>query len=301
MRRVEVLLGLGLSWISASLNAQAWLGPKGEITVSLSYQASDFKGHLSETGARDAGGSSKSQSLDLGIDYSLTDRLAFSASLPYVATRNGPDPSPVSDRGGNDDGRSHSNWQDYHFELRYNVLSRAVMLTPFAGVVIPTHHYTVFAEAGTGRDLREAQVGIDVGRLLTPKWHQPYAEARVLYAIPERPLGVSTNRVGIDGTLGLFITPSFSIRGMVNWQRTNGGLTSDQVFGSGGPPARNPNLDLELSGSTTGFFVTTISGRDSPPPGPSTRPRTSMPVSSRRSPEGTPISARRSASGSQEL
>lgn len=234
-----------VSLFCAPLRAQAWLGPKGEATVSLTYQHSDFEGHLSEKGARDYHGSSRSRSLDLGIDYGVTDRLVVSASLPYVGTRNGPDKSPVSGFEGADDGRYHSTWQDYHFEARYNLLNGSVALTPFAGVVIPSHHYAVFAEAGTGRDLRELQAGVNLGKLLTPKWHQPYVEARLLYAVPQRVLGVSTRRTGIDAGLGLFVTPSLSIRGVAIWQRTHGGLTADQVFAPF-PPTPNPNLDPEL-------------------------------------------------------
>lgn len=243
-----VLLALGLSCVSAPLNAQAWLNPKGEVTVSLGFQNSDFKGHLSERGARQPAGASKSRSLEIGIDYAVSDKLTLSASLPYVASRNGKDGSPVAGFGGNDDGRYHSTWQDYRLEARYNVLSEGVVLTPFVGYVIPSHRYAVFFEAGQGRDLRELQAGFNVGRLLTPKWHQPYVEARVLYAVPERVFGVSTNRVGIDGSLGLFITPSLSIRGVGNWQRTFGGLTADEVlvFPPNGPPTANPNLDPEL-------------------------------------------------------
>ena len=241
-------VALGLSCVSVPLNAQAWLGPKGEVTVSLGFQHSDFKGHVSETGERQPHGTSKSRSLDLGIDYAVSDKFALSASLPYVASRNGEEPSPVAKFGGNDDGRYHSTWQDYHLEARYNVLSEGVVLTPFVGFVIPSHRYAAFFEAGAGRDLREAQVGINIGRLLTPKWHQPYVEAKVLYAVPERVFGISTNRVGVDGSLGLFITPSLSIRGVGNWQRTSGGLTADEVlvFHPDGPPTANPNLDPEL-------------------------------------------------------
>ena len=245
LRGAGVLLALELSCVCASLQAQAWLGPKGEMTVSLGLQRSNFKGHLSETGQRDPHGSSKSRSLDLGIDYAVSDRFALSASVPYVSTHNGPEGSPVAGNQGIDDGRYHSTWQDYHFEARYNVWRDAIVVTPFAGVVIPSHHYAVFAEAGQGRDLREAQVGVDLARLLSPKWHQPFVEARLLYAKPQHAFGISTDRMVVDGTVGLFLTPAFSIRGVTNWQRTHGGLTADQVFFPH-PPIANPDLDPEL-------------------------------------------------------
>lgn len=242
----SVILAMTSLLLSPCLHAQAWLGAPGETTVSLSYQQSDFQGHVSETGERQPHGSSKARALDLGIDTVLTPRLAVSFSLPYVSVRNGPEPSPVAGRSGNDDGRDHATWQDYHAEVRYNVVSRGIVVTPFVGLVVPSHHYAVFAEAGQGRDLREVQGGVDLGRLLTSRWHQPYVEARLLYAIPEKVFGISTNRVGVDASLGFFVTPTFSLRGLVNWQRTSGGLTADQVFGPGGPPTPNPNLDPVL-------------------------------------------------------
>ena len=247
-RSAGLLVALGLSCVATRAGAQAWLGAKGETTVSLTYQENNFQGHLDEKGKRDPHGSAQSQAMDLGIDYGVSDRLALSFSVPYVAIRNGPDPSPVSGLKGNDDGHYHSTWQDYHAELRYNLLNAAFVVTPFVGAVIPTHHYAVLAEAGQGRDLHEAQIGINVGRLLSPQGHQPFLDARFLYAVPERVRGISTNRLVADGALGLFVTPGLSIRGLVNWQWTYGGLTADQVFvfGPGGPPTQNPNLDDEL-------------------------------------------------------
>lgn len=152
---------LVFSALAARSSAQAWVAPKGEMSVSLAYQFADFKGHLNQHGNEIPLGGSRSQSVTLDIDSSLTDRFAFTASLPYVATRNGKDPSPAAGHTGIDDGHYHSTWQDYHFNVRYNLLTKPVVLTPFVGMVIPSHHYATIGEAAPGRDLRETHIGFD--------------------------------------------------------------------------------------------------------------------------------------------
>jgi hypothetical protein len=218
--------------------AQAWVGPKGETTVALAYQFSDYLGHLDENGNKVHLSASRAQGLTFEIGYSVTDRLALAFSVPYTATRNGKDPSPTSGHVGIDDGRYHAAWQDFRFDARYNILTRPVVLTPFLTLVQPSHHYATIGEAGAGRDLRELQIGFDVGRLLDPIAPNAYFDAHAGYVFSEKLLGIRTDRTVVDFAAGYFITPRFSSRLLVNYLSTHGGLTSDYVFG--------PNIPLAL-------------------------------------------------------
>lgn len=215
--------------VCAPCFAQAWIAPKGETTVSLTFHFSDFLGHLDRNGDKVYLGASRSQGLTLGVDYSATDRLAFGFSVPYTATQNGKDPSPVLHREGIDDGKYHATWQDYHFDVRYNMLMRPVVLTPFLTYVQPSHHYESIGEAGAGRDLRELRVGFNVGRLFDPVLPNGYVQARVGYIFSEKLIGIGTNRTIADLDLGYFVTPRFAPRLIASYQVSHGGLT-DEVF-----------------------------------------------------------------------
>lgn len=235
--------------------AQAWVVPKGETTVSFTYQFADFLGHLDErgrkarpmSGSQDAGvGASRYQALTLEIDHSFSDRFAVTASVPYTATRNGPDASPTSGHYGIDDGRYHMAWQDYHLEGRYNVLMRPVVLTPFLEYVLPSHHYATIGEAGTGRDLQELHAGFGLARVFDPVLPRAYVDSEVAYVFSQKAFGVSTNRTLATLSLGYFVTPRFSVRALGSYQKTHGGLTSDFVFGPDISPALFLNHDRLL-------------------------------------------------------
>src|ERR1700730_2396656 len=120
--RCEFILA---SLIAISASGQAWVAPRGEAEISLTYQFSDFGGHINNDGSRDRLNGTQSHAVTLQVDYSVSDRLGISASLPYIATRLGSNPAPGFPRPGTiDDGKYHSTWQDFNLEARYNVLAQ---------------------------------------------------------------------------------------------------------------------------------------------------------------------------------
>ena len=70
--------------------------------------------------------------------------------------------SPVN---GGDYGQWNGALTDFAAELRFMAVNRRYAVTPFVGIVIPTHHYETDGHSAIGRDLREYQVGLNVG------WH----------------------------------------------------------------------------------------------------------------------------------
>src|SRR3954453_12404464 len=69
------------------LPAQAWLFPKGEGSVSLSYQNLFVSDHVYENGDAHDIGHMLSHALTLDTEYSITDKLAVRVAVPYIAGR----------------------------------------------------------------------------------------------------------------------------------------------------------------------------------------------------------------------
>src|SRR5258708_9523364 len=114
---------------------QAWLFPKGEGAVSLSYQNVFVRNHVWSTGDAHDTGHILSQAATLDVDYSLTDRLAVSVALPYVASKYyGPRPHQLPI----DNGTYHPTFQDFTTSLRYQLIRRPMLFPPFSSAVIPT-------------------------------------------------------------------------------------------------------------------------------------------------------------------
>ena len=237
------IAAVGLLILAAPLGGQAWIGPRGETTVALSFQRTEFTGHVLPNGNRIHVGGSHSRSFALGVEHSVTDRLAVTVSIPYVASKNGVDPQPVLGRSGIDDGQYHSTFQDFRFGARYNVLAHPVVVTPMIALRIPSHAYPTAGEAAVGPRLREMQVGFDVGRAFAERF---YIDGQYAYAFVEKFHGLNLDRSNVDLDVGYFALPSLSFRALASWQKTYGGLTAMEIFGPGGPPQRNPNLSDAL-------------------------------------------------------
>ena len=219
-------LFLVLLLASASLCAQAWLYPKGEGAVTQSYQNLWTTQHAySNVGDIDIG-HIVAHATALDFDYSVTDRLAVRVALPYIFSEySGPRPHPTWI----DNSGYHSTFQDFTFDVRYNLSKNPVVLTPLFRAVIPSHSYEFFAHSAVGRDLHEYQTGINFGRRLNPLLPKAYVQARYSYAFVERILGIAPNRSNVEGQLGYIVKPRLTLLGSVQWMYTHNGV--DLAFG----------------------------------------------------------------------
>jgi hypothetical protein len=219
--------------IPSVVSAQAWLFPKGEGTVSLSYQDILVTDHAYEKSDAHDIGHILSHALTLDVDYSLTDKLGVRVLLPYIVGRYyGPKPHQLP----MDDGNYHSTFQDFTTDIRYNLTKRRIVLTPFFRAVIPSNTYTYFAHSAAGRDLREYHIGTNVGRRLDPFLPRAYVQAQYSYAFVERVLGIAPNRSNLEIQLGYFVTPRFSLLGTGQGMYTHGGVNLDfNLFHAGLP------------------------------------------------------------------
>src|SRR3954452_20231752 len=69
------------------VHAQAWVPRRGEGAVSLDYQTYDVAGHFDVHGNRNNNGGTYSQSLVAELQVGVTDRLALTVSVPFVASK----------------------------------------------------------------------------------------------------------------------------------------------------------------------------------------------------------------------
>ena len=229
--RVAVgVIALGVTLLSTStvVLAQAWTPAPGEGTVSIQFQDTFVKYHQLPTIRLDRG-HIRAETLLLDFTYGLTDKVELRVSLPYVASKyNGnrphllaPDfsqPNPV------DDGAYHSTFQDFHFNVAYNISRKRLVLTPFVGTIMPSHGYEYFAHSAVGRDLRELQVGTYWAELLDAVLPGLFVQGRYSYGFAQHILDISHNRSNLDVEAGYFITPEFRAFALAAGQLTHGGV-----------------------------------------------------------------------------
>src|SRR5690242_9120667 len=141
---VTIAAAGALALAAAPARAQAFVPAQGEGAVSILYQDQFFKYHLTPN-VETNNGQIYAKSLFVDVTYGLTDKVAVSIGLPWVATRySGASPHPLADFSGPnpiDDGTWHSTAQDFRFDVRYNAtrnfMNAGVVVTPFVGSILP--------------------------------------------------------------------------------------------------------------------------------------------------------------------
>ena len=227
------------------LPAQAWVPRRGQGSISLSYQRINNYGHILSDGRLVEGGRSLNISLFLEVDYSVTNRLSFTAGLPYVFGKY-TDPLPPA-------GTLlpflpkdychcwHSGPQDVGFTAHYNVVRAeggAFSITPSASVILPSQNYDFRGESALGRHLRQFIFSLDAGQRMDVISSNLAVQGHYSFAFVERAVNdVPLNRsnVGAEATY-LFVKTRLVARGVVSWQRMHGGLILGSPFSSPSPP-----------------------------------------------------------------
>ncbi|MEZ5291356.1 MAG: hypothetical protein R2745_09755 [Vicinamibacterales bacterium] len=221
MRRALLAFVLGAA-VAGSAEAQAWLPPEGETSVSFVLSDSYVREH-DLNGIRDPNGRINSESLLADVTYGVRDNLAVSVSLPVMRVRFtslGTPPHPTE----LDNGAYHTTAADIRVDVRYTLLNRrTTVITPFVTTVTPSHDYEYFAHAAPGRRVNEVQVGAFAG-LTLDALPGMFVQARYGYGFQEKFVGYSHNRSLFSLESGYFVTPDVRVFGMVNGQVTHGGL-----------------------------------------------------------------------------
>jgi hypothetical protein len=235
--------------------------------------------HLISSGQPQDRGPTRLNTASIGLFYGITDRLAVSVDVPYVASKftlaPGLAPNAHDLAAHMDDGQYHGTYQDFHAAVKYNALRGAVMVTPFFELTIPTHHYETFGHSAPGKYLRESRVGVNIGRLLNPILPRAYFDLRYAYSFVQDLEGMNLDRNNVDLEVGYFLKPTVAVRAIGSVQKTMGGVESlvppDSPFfpnhdrlerghyfrmGGGVSFALSRQMDLYL------LLVTTVSGKN---------------------------------------
>jgi len=224
---LRAMLGGGLACLAGATTAtaQAWLPPRGEAAVSLGYSRMWATEHIDYQGNPLSPGDMIWNNVGLDLSYGLAERFALRVNLPYVISKyDGAFPHPpIGGVAAQDDGDWHGTFQDVTTELRYRVPAGSFAITPFVGLVVPTHSYPRYGHGAPGRQLVEGRFGVAAGRLLDPLLPDAYLQVRYTYAVPEQPLGISHNSSNLGVDLGYLVGPALTLRAIAAWQKTHGG------------------------------------------------------------------------------
>jgi hypothetical protein len=221
-------LGLTIAALfPVALHAQAWLPEEGSFGVSILYSdVFDTKHYLPDGEEQDVG-HMRFHSIGLTLSYSPWDRVLLTAGLPYVRSEyHGARPhrNPEGEILLVDDGDYHGFVTDLRVELHYQLLLEPVAFAPYVALVEPTHNYPSLGHASPGRDLKEKWVGFFIGKSLDLWIPSTYVQARYNFAFVEPVAGIGHDRSNLDFEVGYFVTARWSLRGLLFWQRTHGGI-----------------------------------------------------------------------------
>ena len=215
---------------AVTLQAQPWVPPQGEGTVSLTYQNYYVIGHFDRDGRKNRNGATHAKAVVAEFDYAITDTLGITARLPFIATKyTGPPvylvggipthPGPLDDRS------YHGTFQDLHIEARRMWWAGPVAIAPFFAVTLPTHEYETHGEAVAGKHRRELQVGASAGPDLSALRPDAYVHGRYALAAAERIDGFESVRSTIDIEGGYYVISRVALRGLTSWQLAHRGPT----------------------------------------------------------------------------
>ncbi len=227
--------------------AQAWLAPKGEASFSLGYQYYSMNDHLTTAGDRYDWGHTRQNIVLANLTYALTDRLTVSFGVPpyFLSQYAGQQAHfyPVLDENGNlardaegnpfflpptiDDGATHGSFADLRADLRFMAATGSLAVTPFVGVVLPSHGYEPLGHTTVGRHVAELRTGLSLGRRLDPFLPDAYVQGRYAFSFRERVMGYRFNYSFVDLELGYFVTPSVTLRLLGAWQIAHDGMRDE--------------------------------------------------------------------------
>ncbi len=215
-------LTAGLLWAELG-HAQAWLPSAGSGDVSLTYVDTWTTKHWLTNGGTIDAGHVRVFTYGLGAEYSPTDRLMFSASLPLIESEyHGAFPHPTEV----DDGAYHATFTDLRMEMHYQLLLEPFAIAPYVAYLFPMHNYETLGHAAPGRGLDETWVGVALGKTLDQWIPRTYVDARFTYAFVQAVQGIAHDKENVEIDAGYFFTPYLSVQGFWHWQQTLGGINN---------------------------------------------------------------------------
>lgn len=235
---------------TADTLAQAWVPGEGHGNFSVSAQHLFVKHHTTYRGDKLDAGTITSNSLLLGLDYGVTERLAVSVAIPYISKKyvgaSPHDPSPFNDGHNHDDqehpllddGDYHSNWQDWALGLRWQWRSEPWAITPYLAYNRPSNDYPFFAHAAVGLNMRSLEAGVSVARRFEPPWQDWYFHGRYGYTRTEEVAGLHPDFSSLHLEAGHYFNERWSGRVVLIRHQAHNGLEFPVDYA--GLPADDP-------------------------------------------------------------
>ncbi len=222
------LAAAALVAFASAAAGQAWVPQAGVGSVTFLLQHTDHTGHFLADGSMLRGYDSVGKGAFLELDYAITDRCSITATGAYIGAKYlGPEPSFF----GLELDECHcwnTGWQDGAVTARYNILNGAFAITPSISYGAPLANYTYQGEAVIGRNLDELRLAIDAGVRLDAISEKLSVSGQYAYAFVEKVIDLDLDRSNLLVSVAYQFHPRFSGSLDFYWQRTHGGLRSDQ-------------------------------------------------------------------------
>lgn len=222
---------------AAPAQAQLVLPGKGQGTIATTFQVVTDHYHYNYRGDEIDAGKITSESLQIKLDYGLTERIAVSLALPFLRKQyRGNRPhvdTPFRHDGDHerdygfeflDDGRFHGHWQDVAVGVRYRWFEGPVAVTPFVTYAWPSHEYTFYAHAAPGTRQVRVSAGAFVGYRFGPPWENSYLQGYYAYTDVEAVLGIKPNYSTLNLEYGRYFSPRLGARLYVTRRHSHAGL-----------------------------------------------------------------------------
>lgn len=227
-----ILITISLAGLSSrNALAQAWVGPKGGLNVSLDYSYGSSNRVIEDydTPVADTDDISN-HTIALSGEYTPIDKLAFQVTVPIVSSKyTGTSGFPLHGR--YDDGSLHTTLQDLRLVGRYMVLDGPVAFSPYLGASIPMVDYETVGFAGAGRGLKQLHIGANVGKFFVSGVPNLYLHGSYEFSLVERyetgfpeTAEYGQNKSDIKALVGYFITDKIDVNLAADVRVPHGGL-----------------------------------------------------------------------------
>jgi len=191
----------------------------GDGHVSLSYQYISVDGFEGTSGKFDIG-TVDTHSINVEVDYALSDRWSVSAGIPWVARRyRGGFPhqpanlQPPRDDEFIDDGDYNTGFQDFHLGSSYRLTDGRFQVEPFMRYGVPSHDYPFFGHAALGQNLWHLELGTHLEYF--PGLSDFFYRASPSYVFVEETLGQSIDHWRLNLEAGYFLRANLAARAFV--------------------------------------------------------------------------------------
>ncbi|HWU90165.1 MAG TPA: hypothetical protein VN253_23035 [Kofleriaceae bacterium] len=158
---------MALGAVGSDAHAQAWVGEKGSLDLSLDYNLGLSDKVIQDKGPDFANAGTTTNQITLGGELVPVPHLAVAVGLPLVLLKYTGDKAAYPHAGGGsyDDGSTHATLTDLRVGARYQVLEEPIALSPHLAVSIPVASYETVGNTVAGRHLKALHLGLGIGRV----------------------------------------------------------------------------------------------------------------------------------------